>query len=79
MREYCLYCTEQGTKTRLIRYAHWGLCPIHSRDVIAALPRPQHEYNIEVPVSLLPGRDPLLRDVGKPGWYNRIQGGIEAD
>lgn len=74
-RTTCLHCQYQdGIQTELIRYAHWGLCPIHSKDFLATVMEPfqMPEGSMMIPYSRLPGRDPLLRNVGVPGWVNRV-------
>lgn len=39
MRDTCLYCEQQGVRTKLVRVGHWGLCPTHSAAYLAALQR----------------------------------------
>lgn len=75
-RMYCVYCEWQdGIRTEMVPYAHWRLCPIHSKDFISKVMAPTElpEGAMWIPYSRIPGRHPLLKDVGVPGWHNRVQ------
>lgn len=54
-RDSCLYCEQKGVETKLIQIAWWMGCPIHDPQAHLAV-KPDYLS------------DPLLRNVGQPGW-----------
>lgn len=59
MRKTCLYCEQNGIETALVQVGHWGCCPIHSADYIAANRPPTFMELLEAA-----GIAPQLKDKG---------------